>query len=308
MKQKLILILLVACITLAGCSNSSVMDNGNNGETIEQTASEDIDALFEYMLPGPVLMTDEVPEDTICTEYINQGLLRICYVDDTEVKLKLQVLQGDNTIVYNLKGDGSIEDFPLQYGDGEYTARIMQNINDDEYFAVETKTFTVTLANDKDVYLNSVQNINWDYDMAAIHDVRYIVADSLINNEEDLLFSCMEDLYQYIIENIKYDDAKANELRYDYLPDIEQTYSDGKGICYDCSALFAAMLRSINVPAKLVKGYASYNPDVYHAWNEVYIDDEWIVIDITRDATLAGKGTEFDMEKNSIDYTKVYEY
>jgi len=93
---------------------------------------------------------------------------------------------------------------------------------------------------------------------------------------------------------------------YDYLPDIEKTYLEETGICYDYAALFAAMLRSIGIPTKLVKGYSKENPEVYHAWNEVLINGTWIVVDTTLDASEPKDKTQ--MSKTSSDYLKVYEY
>ncbi|MDD5018268.1 MAG: transglutaminase domain-containing protein [Eubacteriales bacterium] len=311
MKHKLILILLIVCMALVytGCADSSEIENMEVDDIKVELKGAQYDAYFESLLSGPVLAPDEIPDETICTDYTGQGLLRIYYKSDTDAKLKLQVIMGDNTIVYNLEGGGDIEDFPLQYGDGEYTARIMENIQDDEYIIAESKTFTVTLADENDVFLNSVQNINWDYDMIPIEDVRYIVCGSLSDGQQDDLYlSCAEDLYQYIVDNIEYDQDKIYDLVYDYLPDIQRTYLENTGICYDYASLLAAMLRSINVPAKLVKGYANYSPGVYHAWNEVYINGEWIVIDTTRDVSLQGAGADYDMEKDSAAYTKVYEY
>ena len=49
------------------------------------------------------------------------------------------------------------------------------------------------------------------------------------------------------------------------------------------------MLRSQGIPTKLVKGYSD-NVDGYHAWNEVYINEEWITIDTTLDAVLGSIG------------------
>ena len=43
----------------------------------------------------------------------------------------------------------------------------------------------------------------------------------------------------------------------------------GKGICFDYAAVMAAMLRSQNIPCKLVVGFAG---KVYHAWINVYIE------------------------------------
>lgn len=307
-KMRVVFTLMSACLALlCACSGADETDIKNMASITDVTSQSNLDALFAEKLPGPALPPDIKPAEIICTNYTSQGLLRICYINETDKRLKLEVVHGEDTIYYNLAGTGENEDFPLQFGDGEYTARIMENIEDDEYYAVEYKTFTVTLDDENCVYLNSVQNVNWDYDMEPIQDVRYIVADSLDETEE-LIPSCTEDIYNYVVENIRYDSAKVFNLLYNYLPDIVETYTTGQGICYDYASLFASMLRSVGIPAKLVKGYASYAPDTYHAWNEVYIEGEWIIVDPTRDATLRSSGASYDMCKETVDYTKVYEY
>ncbi len=317
MKSKALFLLLLAvtCLASASCSDGSKIENKHDGsgialasvESVKKTPAADIDALFDARLDGPVLPPYQKPEQDICTDYADTGLLRICYQSDSDARLKLQVIKDGNSIHYNLKGDGSIEDFSLQFGNGDYTARIMQNIKDDEYFVVKSKSFTVTLLDENAVFLNSIQNVDWSYDDAPIRDVRHIVSESLIGLEDArLLRGCSTDLYLYIINNIEYDSLKVFNLMYDYLPDIEKTYLENTGICYDYASLFAAMLRSINIPAKLVKGYAAENPEVYHAWNEVYIDGEWIVIDTTLDASLPRDKAV--MKKQPSDYAKVNEY
>ena len=314
MKTKAVLVMLTVCTLLASVSCTApaseiknMHDNSGVALAAVEPTNEDIDALFAARIHGPALPPDTVPSEEICTDYVSTGLLRICYTAETDARLKLQVLKDGNSIAYNLKGDGSNEDFSLQYGSGEYTARIMQNVKDDEYVVVTSKTFDVALTNEEGVYLNSIQNVNWNYDKTPVQDVRYIVSTSLAGLEDaKLLSGCSNELYQYVTENIQYDSAKVFNLMYDYLPDIEKTYIEGSGICYDYASLYAAMLRSIGIPTKLVKGYTAENPDVYHAWNEVYINGEWIIIDTTLDASLP-QGT-VPMEKNAQDYAKVYEY
>jgi len=310
MRKTYIFLLLVVCIAalFAGCTNDSEINHTSPSQSTVNISDDELDALFDTLLTRPALVPDEYPDEIICTDYTTLGLLRICYASDTDAKIKLQVVKDGSTIAYNLAGDGRIENFPLQYGNGEYTARIMENIEADEYLIVESKTFDVTISDEQAVYLNSVQNIDWDYDMIPIEDVRYIVAQTLMNAPDDIYFSCATDLYDYVIQNVDYDDEKILDLLYNYLPDIEQTYVDGKGICYDYASLLAAMLRSINIPTKLVKGYASYNPSVYHAWNEVYINGQWVVIDTTRDAALLKSGASFEPEKSKDDYITVHEY
>ncbi len=307
-KKRAVFALFSACaVLLCACTGGSEAEHPGMASVTDVAISGEIDALFEEKLPGPALPPDEKPDEIFCTDYTSIGLLRISYFNDSGKKLKLEVIHGEDLIRYNLNGEGGIEDFPLQYGDGEYTVRIMEQIEGDQYYAAEYTTFDVTLEEQSRVFLNSVQNVNWNYEMQPIHDVRYIVADSLEETGE-MLPACTDNIYRYVVENIRYDSDKVFDLLYNYLPDIVETYTTNEGICYDYASLFAAMLRSIGIPAKLVKGYASYAPDTYHAWNEVLLDGEWITVDPTRDASLYVSGVGFDMQKTDTDYTKVYEY
>lgn len=89
-----------------------------------------------------------------------------------------------------------------------------------------------------------------------------------------------ECIYDYIVEYLTYDYDKAANVQKGYLPDVDATLEERKGICFDYAALFASMLRAQNVPVRLAIGYVQ--PDnIYHAWNQVYIDGEWIWMDPT---------------------------
>lgn len=72
-----------------------------------------------------------------------------------------------------------------------------------------------------------------------------------------------------IISLNSYDYNKLEILPTTYLPVIDDTFKVQSGICYDFSALYAAILRNQGIPVKLVKGYTR-NAKGYHAWNEAY--------------------------------------
>ena len=55
---------------------------------------------------------------------------------------------------------------------------------------------------------------------------------------------------------------------------VDDILAAKKGICFDYAAVMTAMLRSQNIPCKLVVGYAG---TIYHAWIDVYVDGTgWI--------------------------------
>ena len=97
-----------------------------------------------------------------------------------------------------------------------------------------------------------------------------------VKKGEELAAGCGSDLdvvtniYHYVIENITYDEEKAENVAYGYVPDVDETLSSGKGICFDYAALMAAMLRSQRIPTKLQVGYAG---EAYHAWISCYVDE-----------------------------------
>ncbi|MEW6622092.1 MAG: transglutaminase-like domain-containing protein [Bacillota bacterium] len=240
---------------------------------------------------------------TIDTDNVNQGTVTIHYENVNNKKLKVIIQKGEAKYTYNLgKGIGS-EVFPLQMGDGAYTVTVLENVNGNQYRAVATKTLTVKMHNSKDVYLQSVQMIKWDKNDQAVQKAKKLTEG--IQNDEDKV----KVIYEYIVNNYSYDHDKINNLDYDYLPDINSTLESQKGICYDFSALFASMCRSVGIPAKLVKGYGD-KIQGYHAWNEVFIEStgKWMILDTSFDSQMRSNNQSFAMFKDNGSYEKVNEY
>ncbi|WP_082929475.1 transglutaminase family protein [Mycobacterium sp. 852013-51886_SCH5428379] len=56
----------------------------------------------------------------------------------------------------------------------------------------------------------------------------------------------------------------------------------GAGVCRDYAHLVVALLRAVNVPARLVSVYApGCSPMDFHAVAEAYVEDQWRVVDAT---------------------------
>jgi transglutaminase-like putative cysteine protease len=231
-----------------------------------------------------------------------QGLIRVAYNSPNDKRIKLMILRGEDRYIYNLDADGYYESFPLQMGNGEYKIYVLENLEGTKYRYISAESIDVQISNPNDVFLNSIQNIDWDYKMNAIKMADKLFA-GLYTNEQKIKAA-----YDFIVKNIKYDYDKIKTLATTYVPDIDSTIDVKKGICYDYSSLFAAMLRSEGIPVKLVKGYRN-NSKVYHAWNEVYVESkgEWLVVDTTIDSTSYSNRIT-GMYKSSSQYNKVNEY
>lgn len=242
-------------------------------------------------------------KDVFNAAQLDSGIIKVAYNSGTDKKLKVMVEKNGQKIYYNLRNDGVAESFPLQFGNGEYKVSVMENVEGTKYKYVTSENLSLSLKNQNELYLASVQNVNWNEDMEAIRKAKELTR-GLKSDVEKVAV-----IYNYIVNYVKYDYKKLENLSSDYLPSIDATLKTNKGICYDYSSTFAAMLRSVGVPTKLVKGYAK-NVNGYHAWNEVYDNEteSWQTIDSTYDSQMKEAGLKYTMVKKSSDYTKVNEY
>lgn len=249
------------------------------------------------IIPNRVMAANE--SKYIDDSKLFQGVIGINYPNKTGKLVRLQISKNQNTVSYFLLND--IEYFPLQLGNGEYNIRILENVNQNKYKLINEENINLNIKDNYQIYLNSVQNVNWNNSMKSIQKAQELIKGTKNDKEK------VTKIYEYIISQINYDNEKAKNVQNPYIPSIDNTYSTKKGICYDYASLFAAMLRSVNIPTKLVTGTSDYVKE-YHAWNEVYLNNKWIVIDTTVDSGLKKSKKNFDMIKDSKKYKPSYQY
>ncbi len=247
-------------------------------------------ALTVMLLLG---MTLGVHADSIATVDTAQGVVRVSYPVTAQSTIKVMVAMGTQSYTYDLLK--SKEAFPLQFGDGTYKISLYQKVQGTQYRLLNQTSVKVDLPDDFVPFLGSSQILNWTPDMVSIGKAKIITADAKTDAEKVKL------VYGYITAKIRYDYAKISKLKNTYVPSIEDTYTTNLGICYDYSALFGSMLRSVGVPAKLIKGYKNDIPE-YHAWNQVYLDKKWVFIDTTYDAAFKAAGAKTNMLKTDAEF------
>ncbi|SFI18930.1 Transglutaminase-like superfamily protein [Tindallia magadiensis] len=255
--------------------------------------------IMGFMVVNP--LKAEASGPVFDTSDLDRGVVHVHYNASHDRPLRVMITKGDQRYTYQLKPDGTVDSFPLQMGNGTYKIDVVQNIGGNRYSFVDSTQVSLALEDPNLVFLNSIQEIRWASEDPPIQNSARMIGDKTSKDQQ------IQTVYEYIINNYRYDFDKIPTLTSTYLPDIVQTYRVKKGICYDYSSLLAAMKRSEAIPVKLVKGYTSH-VDEYHAWNEVYLNGQWHIIDSTVDAVYQQHGTDFTMIKNPSEYQKVYEY
>ena len=211
------------------------------------------------------------------TDSNKTGTVKINAVEKTDKKIKVEITKGDKyKYTYDLNGEGKVESYPLQWDNGEYNVRVMIESKPKAYSVGLAAKFTLDLKDKNAVYMNPNQLVNYSKDSKIVKKAAELVKGLETEIEK------VEAMYTFVIESLSYDTKLASNPPAGYVPDIDKVVDAKKGICFDYAAVFAAMLRSQGIPAKLVMGWVKApngGDPVYHAWNEFYLKDKgWFKI------------------------------
>lgn len=242
-----------------------------------------------------------------------EGYLLVKYTGGKDVKIKVQITRDSGTTyTYNLNNKGTAETLPLTEGDGKYTVKVYENTTDTKYAQAYSTTVTMKLRNEFLPFLYSNQFVNFTAKSAVVTKGAELTKDAVTD------LAHIQSIYDYVVKNFTYNYELAKTVQSGYLPDVDKVLADKKGICFDYAAVMAAMLRSQNIPCKLVVGYAG---TTYHAWIDVYIDsigwvDKVIYFDGTTwtlmDPTFVSSGNHSDSIMTYVttdsNYTAKYAY
>lgn len=259
------LLIAIFCLLLGGCSGSSSASrkehSGPPRDSTPKVLTPSADGVTVYQ-------NDLASIDASNT---SQGYVMVKY-NGTNEKVKLQITCPDQSCyTYLISDRGAYDTFPLTAGNGSYALQVLENVAGDTYTVSLAQSINVSIEDEFLPFLYPNQYVNFHTDSKAVSKGSDLAKDTY----SDL--DIVQNIYNYVIKNISYDTEKAQNVSYGYVPDIDDTLSSKKGICFDYAALMTSMLRSQNIPTKLEVGYSG---DAYHAWISTYIDDKGWVDDI----------------------------
>ena len=259
------LLIAIFCLLLWGCSGSSSASrkehSGPPRDSTPKVLTPSADGVTVYQ-------NDLASIDASNT---SQGYVMVKY-NGTNEKVKLQITCPDQSCyTYLISDRGAYDTFPLTAGNGSYALQVLENVAGDTYTVSLAQSINVSIEDEFLPFLYPNQYVTFHTDSKAVSKGSDLAKDTY----SDL--DVVQNIYNYVIKNISYDTEKAQNVSYGYVPDIDDTLSSKKGICFDYAALMTSMLRSQNIPTKLEVGYSG---DAYHAWISTYIDDKGWVDDI----------------------------
>ncbi len=198
----------------------------------------------------------------------SKGYIMVKLTSAKSGEYKAVVMSPNGTYTYNLDASGGEYTIvPLTAGNGTYTVYVGSVVPGGGSIAPDlAQDISVSIASDFDPWLSPNA-----YCMYSASSNCVIKASQLCGGFTEL--EKVEAIYKFVMKNTDYVPTAASSAD-GYVPYPDRTYASGQGICFDYASLMAAMLRSQQIPTKIVVGYAG---STYHAWLSVYITGQgWV--------------------------------
>lgn len=245
-------------------------------ETLGAAIEAEAAALAEA--PPPAVSTVLEPEpsgerEVSCADgvidfsHTEDGYVMARYTGQTDKRLKVLVKGPKTTYSYNLP----LEEwtvFPLSDGNGSYQTTVYKNVTGTKYATVLSAQFDVALRDEFAPFLRPNQYVDYSEAVNTVSKGAELCA-GLTHPLEKVAA-----VYDFVVSTLTYDEERAQTVKSGYLPVLDEVLQEERGICFDYAALMTAMLRSQEVPCKLVVGYAG---STYHAWISVWTEENgWV--------------------------------
>ena len=146
----------------------------------------------------------------------NQGYVMVKYSGENS-KVKVQVTK-DTTYTYDVLNKNNYETFPLSEGNGNYSIKVFENISGNQYAQAGSQNINVALENEFNTFLYPSQYVNFRDNSQST-----VLSNSL---KGENVISTVINVYNYVVDNISYDNAKANSVQSGYIPNNDNTLAN----------------------------------------------------------------------------------
>lgn len=281
-KRFLLLFCTLSLLIISGYAQDNLLDY----EYLKLNISNDI--TMHMSLNDPV----RIDSFNIISYFLPQTINGTQYLNSYFISHNGQAVQdGDNFhIVYSLDN-----------------TQLSSTVNLHSWFVVQ-KTMQTGVVSKKVSYPLQVQSSDSKYvefsDLIDTNEDIRLKASELVLGEDDV-YVISNKIAWWIQNNIQYN---LSTIQQNPNQKSSQVFVSRKGVCKEITNLYISMMRSLGIPARVVRGFAFTNsPELVlflgdswggHAWSEVKIGDSWIPFDLTYGQYGFVDATHIILEKN----------
>jgi hypothetical protein len=241
---------------------------------------------FTQLLPAQLRPRLRVHSGTSSMGYV--------YVASTgQVPLVADISLGDKHHQLLLPNDGEWQPLLLTFGPGKYTLAVYEaGLYDRPIRLLYKCDFSMEQAPaDTELALFSSLHTNMAENPVTVALALSLCRDATTDEQK------VRALWDWLMTHASYDKALAKGIQFSEIPDGDGIVKGDKGICSDYAAFMAVGLRAVGVPCKHVYGKNKRTGN-QHAWNQVYLNGRWQIIDVTMAQSRGPKKFHTEETKN----------
>ena len=288
----------ILVLSLVGCGNK------NNKYVSEITTTNSQHSISFEIKENKINVSGAFKEDT--HKYL---LLFFDKENNGENKIKVDECSFNGTFELPNKKKFLVELYGGKEEFGDFESIILDYIKIEK---VGEKWYFIkspVLENNRSIYNESKNSMDY---LSATDEIQSNDAEILELSESITLgisdeYEKARAIHDWVATNIYYDFDALSSGNYSGM-DAKNVLLTKKGVCEGYANLMAALLRSQNIPCRIQSGYAlgidtnqEWNStnisteEGNHAWNEVYINGEWIIVDATWDSQNKYQNGRYEM-------------
>ncbi len=297
---------LMVLLAFSGCSKEE-----QQHMTMFKTSNSTNTTIFE--------ITDNVLKISGTTDDLRQKYLMVIFDKDNENASKIAVASGkyeseiqlpdkNNVLIELYSGEaeyGTFESIILDFVKAEKTNDLWAFVKSPVY-ALNQQIFS--FEKDSSEYLGETEFIQ-----SSNIKIKELAEEITLDITDQ--YNQVKAIHDWVATNIYYDYDALSSGNYQNM-DAENVLRTKRGVCEGYANLMAALVRSKGIPCRVQGGYAlgidtnkewsTSNIDTTesnHAWNEVYVNGQWIIIDATWDSQNQYRSGNYEKGKN---ITQIY--
>ena len=284
----------------SGTSGTTGTSAGNNTSTNSNTSTSGGNTVSK---PNLASITDNIVTSEAAPIVLDAALCRVAvgFRGDGSSTYLVMISGNGKSDYFAFLANGATQYYPLPYGNGTYNVKILRQKSGNSYSVDRSVNVALSTFDKVNAYTGSVNLVNFgDAPNARSSASSWTKS---FNKDKEMV----DAVYKKLVGMMGYDYANLGKLPSYYVPNLDRVLSRKLGVCYDMASLFAGMLRAEGIPAKLCMGITN-KVQGYHAWAEVLMGGQWVVVDLSVDSQCREYKMSYSMAKKASDYQSQKQY
>lgn len=281
-------------------------NNLNINEFISVNSEDELQLVFDTAILNRIESVEvDINYNNFNFEKILDTLVKNCTVDSS---YKVRTSYGSTLSLffdYNEAATVACSDTNayFQYSSSNYSKYTSSRDESFNNFKINNSIYSYKVKTSDQLYYVLERGVLPICEKDSSAEKNYLSAKSVLRNiiDDNMTdFEKIKAIHDYLVLNVTYDDDLL-KLAMNNSTDIskyngfylEGVFNDKRAVCEGISKAFTVLCNIEGIKCVVVTGKQANNPSgMGHAWNKVYLDGKWYIVDVTSDGTIINNSYE----------------